>query len=111
MAKSYLNNPKDACGEEASVGASDANGFEDGRRIVIDGVDTSAVLEDEERRAEEHATEDGHNRKHFTYGCPLSIMKLTIALHACCTSNNSLKTRQQWIARVRAGRPSYQFPR
>jgi hypothetical protein len=107
MAMSYLNNPEDTCGEEASVGASDAYGFEDGRRIVIDGVDTGAILEDEERRAKEHAAKDGHNRKYFAYGCPLSIMKLANVLYAYRTGNNSRKTRQQWTARVRAGHPSY----
>jgi hypothetical protein len=91
MTKSYLDNPEDACGEEAGVGASNAYGFEDGRRIVIDGIDTGAVLEDEKRRAEEHATKDGHNRKHFAYGCPLPVTKLASVLYACRTRKQLTK--------------------
>ena len=44
-----LDDTKDTGSEETSVGTSDSQGLEDGGRVVVDGVDTSSVLEGKER--------------------------------------------------------------
>lgn len=39
-----LDNTKDAGGEQAGVGTADAEGVEDSRAVVVDGVDAGTVL-------------------------------------------------------------------
>lgn len=48
-----LDDTKDSSGEQRGVGACDADGLENGGRIVIDGVDPGRVLPEEERTAQE----------------------------------------------------------
>ena len=53
-----LDNTEETGGEETSVGTSDTNRLEDGGRVVVDGVDTGAVLPEEEHTTEEETVLD-----------------------------------------------------
>lgn len=53
-----LDDTEDTGGEHASVGTSDTNALEDGRGVVVDGVDTRAVLPEKEHASQEQAVHD-----------------------------------------------------
>lgn len=53
-----LDNTEDAGGEKAGVSAGDADTLEDSRAVVVDSVDTRAVLPQEQHRTEEETVED-----------------------------------------------------
>ena len=50
-----LDDAEEAGGQEGGVGATDAERGKDGGRVVVDGVDAAAVLEEEEHASEEEA--------------------------------------------------------
>lgn len=53
-----LHNTEDTRGKETGVGALDTDALEDGGTVVVDGVDTRAVLPEEEHASEEESPED-----------------------------------------------------
>lgn len=50
-----LDNTEDTGGKESSVGSADTDGLEDSGGVVVDGVDTGAVLPEEEHTTEEES--------------------------------------------------------
>lgn len=51
--------------EQPIIGPSHTNTLKNCWTIIIDRVDPSPILPDEQRGAEEHTTEDGHDGEDF----------------------------------------------
>lgn len=65
-----LHNPEQASGEECSVCTSNTDGLEDRGRIVVDSIDATAILPQEEHATEEKSPLDRTALSHRLEGSP-----------------------------------------
>lgn len=92
-----LDNTKETCGEEAGVGSLDTDRLENGRAVVVDGVDTRAVLEQEQETTKNESPLNSSTATNCLEWLPEAGANTSLLLLDCCVDKGNLLDKVQIV--------------